>query len=292
MTAWPAAFRIFFRLTSSFFNISAVITAKPTEDNIITEIDDKISDLATHGGPRHKGCLIVVAAGNYNAPITSPRPNLNTGPPFEITWREILLGGRTTTRGPLIYGLGAHPMVMTVAACTKNHGKAKYSNWGRNISVCAPSKDYDPLDDFMVDTEFGKDDDIITTSNREAVGKTFEGLRKDILQFRGHSKGEKVKQIKYFDNEMETGYTRTFGGTSAAAPIVTGVAALVLSVNPFLTAMQTKLVIEETAIKIVDEGAGYSAQGHSEFFGFGLVNASAAVHKALDLKKALVAAKD
>ena len=45
-------------------------------------------------------------------------------------------------------------------------------------------------------------------------------------------------------------YFRGFGGTSAAAPHVAGVAALVLSVNPCLTREEVKYVIESTCTKI------------------------------------------
>lgn len=62
-------------------------------------------------------------------------------------------------------------------------------------------------------------------------------------------------------------YNFEFGGTSGAAPHVSGVAALILSANPGLSGVQVKSIIEGTA-----RGAG-----HNNRTGYGLVNAKAAI---------------
>jgi subtilisin family serine protease len=73
----------------------------------------------------------------------------------------------------------------------------------------------------------------------------------------------------------ETGnYTNRFGGTSAACPQVAGVAALMLSVVPNLTEIQVRTILQNTA---TDMGS----TGFDNTFGFGRVNASAAVCSAL-----------
>ncbi len=80
------------------------------------------------------------------------------------------------------------------------------------------------------------------------------------------------------------GYTQTFNGTSSACPHVAGVAALILSVNPNLTAQQVRNIIESTTQKV----GGYSYQTTSgrpngswnQEMGYGLVNAYAAVQAA------------
>ncbi|MCL2098747.1 MAG: S8 family serine peptidase, partial [Bacteroidales bacterium] len=78
-------------------------------------------------------------------------------------------------------------------------------------------------------------------------------------------------------------YFSNFGGTSAAAPHVAGVAALILSVNPNLTAQQVRDIIESTAQKVRTDLYNYSTTPgrpngtwHEEM-GYGLVNAHAAV---------------
>lgn len=70
-----------------------------------------------------------------------------------------------------------------------------------------------------------------------------------------------------------TNYNLNFGGTSAAAPQVSGVAALMLSVNPNLTETQAKSILQQTA---TDMGTA----GFDNTFGYGRVNACAAVVKA------------
>ena len=74
-------------------------------------------------------------------------------------------------------------------------------------------------------------------------------------------------------------YTDRFGGTGAAAPTVSGVVALMLSVRPTLTARDIKhiLVQSSTRTEIGDAGWTPIMSSHHEAFGFGLVDARAAV---------------
>jgi len=82
-------------------------------------------------------------------------------------------------------------------------------------------------------------------------------------------------------------YTNCFGQNSAAAPIVAGVAGLVLSVNPGLTRVEVEDIIRTTADKIEASVAGYqpspsSVVGVSRTHGYGRVNAFKAVSQAKD----------
>nr|WP_286186698.1 S8 family serine peptidase [Geitlerinema sp. P-1104] len=79
-------------------------------------------------------------------------------------------------------------------------------------------------------------------------------------------------------------WTNQFGGTSAAAPIVSGVVALMLEVNPNLTWRDIQHILVETANReaIHDENADWTGSSedairHSHQYGFGLVDADAAV---------------
>lgn len=73
------------------------------------------------------------------------------------------------------------------------------------------------------------------------------------------------------------GYTSQFGGTSSSAPLVAGVAALLLSVAPNLTREEVRDILCRSAERIDEAGGGYGPDGHSPLYGFGRVNA----HKAL-----------
>ena len=69
------------------------------------------------------------------------------------------------------------------------------------------------------------------------------------------------------------GYYDRFNGTSASTAVVTGIASLVWSVNPNLTAVQVKQILSETAYDL-------GATGYDTVYGSGEVNAAAAVRRA------------
>ncbi|HEY0586486.1 MAG TPA: S8 family serine peptidase, partial [Pseudoduganella sp.] len=64
-----------------------------------------------------------------------------------------------------------------------------------------------------------------------------------------------------------------WNGTSFASPVAAGVAALVMSANPSLTADQVQSILFTTAVDL-------GAAGRDTYFGYGRVNAAAAVLKA------------
>lgn len=205
----------------------------------------QLAQLSKTGGPRGKGCVILFAAGNYNAPV---RDMQNQG----FIWRHPSQGLKETT-GPIVNGHAAHPSVMAVAASTSQNRKAAYSNWGKEIDVCAPSDNVHPID-----FQLRQPGQSIWTAYNEMLGSR---------------------------------YTDQFGGTSAATPIVAGAAALVIAANPTLTGEQVREILQKTADKIVDESPDpvlglrkgvYNENGHSDWFGFGKVNAYKAVQLALE----------
>ncbi len=69
-------------------------------------------------------------------------------------------------------------------------------------------------------------------------------------------------------------YRSNFNGTSASTPNITGVASLVWSVNTAMTATQIRSILAETAYDLGN--AGYDTT-----YGYGLVNADAAIRRAL-----------
>lgn len=77
-----------------------------------------------------------------------------------------------------------------------------------------------------------------------------------------------LRQFKNFDLDI------AFNGTSAAAPNVTGIASLVWSANPTLTAAQVRQILSETAIDL-------GTPGYDTLTGHGFVNADAAVRRAM-----------
>lgn len=85
--------------------------------------------------------------------------------------------------------------------------------------------------------------------------------------------------VDFFVEEVDPNgsYTQYFGGTSAACPIAAGVAGLVLSVNPNLTATDVRMLMEHTTDRIEEVAADYDlVTSHSLTHGYGRINAGGA----------------
>ena len=213
---------------------------------------DQFTRLAQTGGPDGKGCTIVFAAHNFNAPLK----DLNNSKGVEY-----LSGTRVYKhKDKILNGNATHPSVICVSASTSLNKKAAYSNWGKEVTVCAPSNNWHPL------------------------------RPHEKLKGRGVCTTDNFKVGSYFSPNDR--YTTQFGGTSSAAPLVAGIAGLIKSANPLLTASEVKQVLIETTDKITDTALDivlghnkgtYDANGHSEWFGHGKVNALKAVRRAVSL---------
>ncbi len=142
----------------------------------------------------------------------------------------------------------AHPDVICVAASDSKDRYSSYSNQGMEVSVCAPSNGDWPLVAARANWDPG-------TSMR----------------------GEGVWRY-WADGIDRPGLYKHFGGTSGATPIVAGICALMLSVNPNLTAREVKEILQNTADKIGSPSE--YVNGHSRKYGYGRVNADKAVAEA------------
>ncbi|WP_145244409.1 Calx-beta domain-containing protein [Urbifossiella limnaea] len=134
---------------------------------------------------------------------------------------------------------GSLPGVIAVGASTDVETRAAYSNYGPELDFVAPSDG----------PNFGGVSGIVTTDRQGTSGyNTAAGLTGD--------------------------YTTTFGGTSSASPLAAGIGALVLAVDPTLTAAQVRTLMRATTELI---GPNVNAAGFAVGFGYGRVNANAAV---------------
>jgi subtilisin family serine protease len=139
------------------------------------------------------------------------------------------------------------PSTLAVGATDSSDKRAGYSNYGPGLDLVAPGGD----------TTKG-----ILTTDRTDIKISKNGKSK--LQILGYAKGDT---------------TNTFTGTSAAAPVVAGVAALVLSANPNLTARQVREILNRSAKKL--DSYQFDANGINAELGHGRVDAKAAVDLAL-----------
>ncbi len=190
-------------------------------------------------------------------------PAFNLSPMKEEAIAKAAKQGRGGKGCVIVYAVGnddldfvsyysAHPDVIAVAACTSKDEHASYSNRGREVSICAPSNG-----DWPIIAARAWWDQGVSWENGE-----FRFWRD------GKSRGNTYKH---------------FGGTSSACPLVAGICALMLSVNPDLTARQVKDILQRTSDKI-GSPSDYDSSGHSNKYGYGRVNADKAIAETIRLR--------
>ena len=129
-------------------------------------------------------------------------------------------------------GVQVTDRVITVNALTAWDTVAKYSNYGYASTVAAPS-----------------------LSDRPYVGIATTAIP-------GHG-----------DYPSADGdYTRLFSGTSAAAPVVSGLFGVIFSINPDLTLEQAIAILKQSADKVYPKTGLWEENGFSVKFGYGRVN--------------------
>lgn len=150
-------------------------------------------------------------------------------------------------------GLVNNPWTVVVCAVDHQGRHAPYSERGATLTVCAPSSGAG----LGTATSAG----IVTT---------------DVSGDRGYNDGRPGGR-DLADNHS----TQRFGGTSAAAPMVAGVVALVLEANPNLGWRDVKAILASSALRTDEAHADWSRNGAglwvNHTYGFGLVQARAAV---------------
>ncbi|MFC5379256.1 S8 family serine peptidase [Aquipuribacter nitratireducens] len=120
-------------------------------------------------------------------------------------------------------------------------------------------------------------DQVVSHRDVIAVGRS---RRTDLED--NSARGEELDFLAPGVNVVSTasgGGTRTDTGTSFAAPLAAGVGALLLAVNPDLSADDVRTIMRRTCDKV--GGVTYDAAGHNLDYGHGRVNAFRAVVHAL-----------
>jgi subtilisin family serine protease len=91
-----------------------------------------IHKTATEGRQNKKGCVILFAAGNNNCPLDSVKGGTLLLK-CSIADRQLKSGAH------LINGFAVNPDVIAVGASNSLDKRAAYSNYGPELSICAPS---------------------------------------------------------------------------------------------------------------------------------------------------------
>ncbi len=170
-------------------------------------------DYAMTKGRGGKGCVVLFAAGNGN----------------EETDND---------------GYVSYPPVIAVGACNDTGKRSIYSDSGKAVWVCFPSRD------------FG-----------------WKPFRHPQPLTPGIFTTDRLREAGY----QSTEYHEAFSGTSSACPGAAGVVGLMLAANPALTPAQVKNILKDTSEKIDLANGEYDQSGHSKQYGYGRVHAGRAV---------------
>ena len=221
-----------------------------SDPNLFPDIVDAIED-ATLTGRNGKGCVVVISAGNTASHV----------------W-----GNSGTVNFPSNVNVAG---VLTVGASDRYDQQANYS----------PTSNLNSPNNQIVD--------IVAPSHRayscQISTETFEAWTIDMPGNDGYNPvksddcGNLPVSGTYLPNSGTNylAYTGHFGGTSCSCPQVSGVAALILSLNPTLTQQQVSNIVNSTARKAggytYSTTSGISNGTWNSQMGRGVLNAYAAV---------------
>jgi subtilisin family serine protease len=148
---------------------------------------------------------------------------------------------------------GSHPLVIAVGASNNGDARSFLSPIGDCLDLLAPGV---ALGTGNGNARYG----ITSTDLSNAPGYNTE-----------HPYPYPTEKCPYLSSELtDRSYTRCFGGTSASAPQVAGVAGLMLSLDPELTRVDVEAILQDAADKIDAGAAMYDPMTKRSFtHGFG-----------------------
>lgn len=264
--------------SSDVFNFSAGTESASLYAPNATEDAVSVNTTTLRSG---KGALLVKSAGNAYGSMTSSSTNIycqTSG----VTCQNVNQDTDNTLYSTLV-----------VAAVDADSRRSSYSTTGSAIWMSGFSGE------FGYDTAVNTTYTALSNNNKPAVvtldqsGCSAGYVRAGVTSKNLLDKGDGTATLNTSCN-----YTSTFNGTSAAAPTVTGVIALMLQANSSLTWRDVRHILANTARKVqpaqamvtttsyfggssftLEQGWVTNAAGFHfhNYFGFGLLDASAAV---------------
>lgn len=179
------------------------------------------------GGRSGKGVPIVFSAGNEGVPNSLSAVENSNGVRYLKKGRlESIISDV-----PISTGYASIPGVFTAAAANATGNRSGFSNVS-NISAVLPSSDYHELQRLLPEPYAIEYDSrrILVAQNRSGFGKPISrgvpGIFEEPIDQRSYSLG--------------------FGGTSAAAAMLTGILALAKSVNPDMSTERLRSILSES----------------------------------------------
>lgn len=224
----------------------------------------------------NNGADVISNSWGYNSSSQNLHPVIVTAINFALNNNRIILfsAGNTANHQNSNNGYVQFPAnvningVITVGASDRYDNQANYSPTNSLIDIVAPSHRAYPC---------------------QIAGETFEMWTIDVPGDNGYNSWHEnsncmnppaVGAILPNTGTNNLAYTARFGGTSHSCPVVAGVAALLLSLNPNLSYLDVFNILTQTADKV----GGYTyTNGKCDQMGYGRVNAHAALLRTISL---------
>jgi subtilisin-like proprotein convertase family protein len=256
------------------------LTTIPTTAQMLVQLDNSFDIINQSWGTTQ--CTVSSPDAAYESKMASERKVYikSAGDDFAVTGSVATCGRITSTRhgNAVLDTNNNNPYIVVVAALNANGVKSSSSSPGSSVWITG------------LGGERGFDSPAILST--DLSGCTYGASPADTWN---------VFQLSSHPLNTSCNYTATMNGTSAAAPTISGVVALMLQANPALTTRDVKHILASTAVKVNATAAATtnsyvaSPAGHvwqqgwvtnaalyqfHNYYGFGLANAKAAVEMA------------
>ena len=152
-------------------------------------------------------------------------------------------------------GFAANENVIAVGAVNADGVRSAYSDFGKDLDIVSPSSD--------IDSGYVWDP-YATDNSRHGIWTI------DARSWYGYSPMD---------------YTASFGGTSSATPLVSGIVGMLISLYPDVTTEEIREILILSADKVSPADAHYDENGFSSLYGYGRINALRAVEMLCEMKE-------
>ncbi|MHC4990241.1 MAG: S8 family peptidase, partial [Planctomycetota bacterium] len=186
-----------------------------------------------------------------------------------ITWAQTI--GARVTNSSLALGAGPFALIETAFQTTRAAGVVHFSGTGNDGAGAISYPGSSPFVNAVGAIDF---DGAIASFSNQGAGIAFVAPGVEV-----------ITTDRTGDDGQTSGSTVCLAGTSQSSPYAAGVAALVLSRDPSLTAEQVESVMQMSAMDL-------GAIGYDTTFGWGLVNAHQALLLACEMSPACACPAD
>jgi subtilisin family serine protease len=256
------------------------------------DFDNSDNDATNNNGPHGTACAGIIAAAVNRQGVVGIAPNCRIIPlrgANAHTWQEwaatfdwaaqqgriVSCSWSITPNNTLSAAIRRAVNNGVTVFCASGNGGVAWIEYPASMAETIAVGASTNLDVRATYSQFGNGLDIVAPSNGPGWGGTLNVETTDVQGTNGYNTTN-APAGDYCNANDGTG----FGGTSAATPLTAGIAGLMLSVDPGLTPAEIRTILHETADKIDQANANYDGNGWSTQYGFGRVNAAAAVQRA------------